>query len=68
MFKKNKWMYYPTSLSGWIITLVFLALIAQIFIAVDSKSHSVSDTFYGVLPYVISYVVIYWWLASRLSR
>jgi len=67
IFKKNKWMYYPSTILGAIIVIFFLALIIQIFLFVDSKSHSVSDTFYGVFPYIISYLVVYYWIASRTS-
>lgn len=54
MFRRNRWFYYPVTLWGWLIALAVLALIVQTFVAVDSRSHSVSDTFYGVLPYFVS--------------
>ena len=66
-FKKYGWFYIPISLIGIIITILILALIIQIFIFVDLKSHSVSDTFYGIFPYVIGYLIIYWWAASNSS-
>ena len=67
-FKKRGWIYQPVSLIGWIIALVTILLIIQVFIAVDMRSHSVSDTFYGVLPYIVSYLVIAGWIASNTSE
>ncbi len=67
-FNKNKWFYYPINLFGYLISLILLIFIIQIFIIIDLKSHSGSDTLYGFFPYLISTLVIYWWIASRLSR
>ena len=58
LFKKNNWMYYPVSLLGFVIVLITLFFIIETFVFVDARSHSVSDTFYGVLPYFISYLVM----------
>jgi hypothetical protein len=38
-----------------------------VFLAVDRKSHSVSDTFYGVFPYLTSAFLLFDWLAGRTS-
>ncbi|MFY9638816.1 MAG: hypothetical protein WAK14_08465 [Methanobacterium sp.] len=67
-FKKFGWIYRPTSIIGGIITILTILLCLQIFIFVDSHSHSVSDTFYGVFPYIISYLVIAGWIASNTSE
>lgn len=67
-FRRFGWIYRPVSIVGWVITLVTALLIIQVFIAVDMRSHSVSDTFYGVLPYMVSYLVIAGWIASNTSE
>jgi amino acid transporter len=67
-FKKVGWIYKPTSIIGWIITVITIVLCIQVFFAVDSHSHSVSDTFYGVFPYIISYLVVAGWIASKTSK
>jgi len=67
-FKKFGWIYRPTSVIGGIITILTFLLCLQIFLFVDSNSHSVSDTFYGVFPYIVSYLVVAGWIASNTSN
>ena len=66
-FRKAGWIYGPISVVGWAIALVTILLCVQVFIAVDARSHSVSDTFYGVFPYIIAYLVVAGWIASNTS-
>jgi hypothetical protein len=66
-FKKAGWIYQPTSICGWVIAIVTILLCIQVFIAVDAHSHSVSDTFYGVFPYIVAYLVVAGWIASNTS-
>jgi hypothetical protein len=66
-FRPWGWLYRPVSVSGWIATLAVLAFCAQVFSAVDARSHSVSDTLYGVFPYVVCSLGLLNWLASRTS-
>jgi len=40
----------------------------NVFIAVDRNSHSVSDTFYGIFPFVVPAFGIAGWIASRTSQ
>ena len=67
-FKKVGWIYRPISIAGWIITIITILLCSQIFLFVDSHSHSVSDTFYGVFPYIVSYLVVAGWIASNTCK
>ena len=66
-FKKWGWIYKPISVIGWIITLLTIILCLQVLIAVNMRTNSVSDFFYGVLPYLVSYLVIAGWIASNTS-
>jgi hypothetical protein len=66
-FKKVGWIYQPKSTVGWVITILTILLCVQVFIAADARSHSVSDTFYGVFPYIVAYLVIAGWIASNTS-
>lgn len=66
-FKPAGWIYYPASIIGWIITIFIIILIVHDFLAVDRKSHSVSDTYYGFIPYGGLYFVFYMWIASKTS-
>ena len=67
-FKKWGWIYQPVSIFGWIISIITILLCLQVFIAVDLRVNSVSDLFYGVLPYFVSYLVITGWIASNTSK
>ena len=67
-FKRLGWFYVPISLPGLILTLGALAFCAQVFLAVDHKSHSVSDTLYGVFPFFTSAFLLFEWIAGRTSR
>ena len=67
-FKKWGWIYRPISFVGWIISVLTIILCLQVFIAVDLRTNSVSDLFYGVLPYLVSYLVIAGWTASNTSN
>jgi len=61
------WLYRPVSWPG--VALVGLAVVfcVQVFLAVDRHSHSVSDTLYGVFPYVVPCVMLLTWVASKTS-
>ncbi|RJQ29064.1 hypothetical protein C4571_02275 [Candidatus Parcubacteria bacterium] len=51
-----KWFaaYYPVSKEGWAVSIVLGAAFLGVFCYVDARSHSASDTFYGVaLPWII---------------
>ena len=44
-----------------------LAFCVQVFFAIDRKSHSVSDTLYGVFPFFASAFLLFDWIAGRTS-
>jgi len=67
-FKRWGWFYLPVSLPGVVIALAALAFCAQVFLAVDRKSHSVSDTLYGVFPFFACTFLLFDWMAGRTSR
>jgi hypothetical protein len=62
------WIYRPTSWQGAALVLLTLIFCAQVFIAVDRHSHSVSDTLYGVFPYFVPCVILLNWIASKTSQ
>ncbi|MBV8206301.1 MAG: hypothetical protein JO041_05875 [Acidobacteria bacterium] len=66
-FRRWGWIYRPVSVAGWLATALTLAFCAQVAVFVDSRSHSVSDTFYRVFPYAIPALLLLDWLASRTS-
>lgn len=66
-FKPFGPVFRPVSVAGWIITLLAVAFCVHIFLFVDGRSHSVSDTFYGVFPYWVPTFLLWLWIASRTS-
>ena len=66
-FKRLGCFFVPVSLPGAVITLAALAFCAQVFLAVDRKSHSVSDTLYGVCPFFACVFLLFDWVAGRTS-
>ena len=67
-FKEWGWLYYPVSWQGAAFVLLTLAFWLNVFVAVDRHSHSVSDTFYGIFPYVIPSLLLLLWVASKTSE
>ena len=67
-FRRVGWIYLPVSVPGAIITLLALLFCAQVFLAVDRHSHSVSDTLYGVSPFFACAFLLFDWIAGRTSK
>lgn len=66
-FKPWGWIYRPISWQGVLVTLLAFAFCAQVFIAVDRSSHSVSDTLYSIYPYIVPTLIVLYWVASKTS-
>ena len=66
-FKPWGWIYRPISWQGIVIVVLVLAFCVQVFLAVDRQSHSVSDTLYGIFPYVVPALIVLNWVASKTS-
>ena len=64
-FRQWGWVYRPVSFPGWVVVVLAFMFCVNVFIAVDRHSHSVSDTMYGIFPYVIPTFGIVGWIASR---
>jgi hypothetical protein len=60
-------IHRPVTVLGWLITLAGIALISNVFVAVDARSHSASDTLYGVFPYWGVTFLLWDWIARWLS-
>jgi hypothetical protein len=65
-FKPLGLIYLSVSVAGWIVT-VAVAFCIHIFLFVDGRSHSVSDTLYGIFPYWIPTFLLWSWIAGRTS-
>ncbi len=67
-FKRLGWFYLPVSLPGILIALAALTFCVQVFMAIDRKSHSASDTLYGIFPFFICTFLLFDWIADRTSN
>ena len=67
-FKRFGVMFRPVSVAGWTITVLAFGFCVQVFLFVDGKSHSVSDTLYGIFPYWVPTFLLWLWIASRKSE
>jgi hypothetical protein len=52
-FNRKGIFYYPTSLTGWAIMLMGIIFAIYIFIDIDSRSHSASDTLRPFFIYLL---------------
>ena len=66
-FKPWGWIYRPVSWQAVIVILLALAFCVNVFIAIDRNSHSVSDTLYGIFPFVVPTLMLLNWVASKTS-
>jgi len=61
------WVYRPVSWQACVLVLLDALFCVQVFGAVDRHSHSVSDTLYGIFPYVVPCLMLLNWAASKTS-
>jgi hypothetical protein len=64
-FKPWGWIHRPASWQGAVLVLSAAVFCVQVFVAVDRNSHSVSDTLYGVFPFVVPCLMLLNWVASK---
>ena len=67
-FKRWGWFHLPVSWQGVIIILAALIFCAQVFWAIDRRSHSATDTLYGVFPFFACSFLLLDWIAHRASH
>lgn len=67
-FKKFGWIYLPVHVLGILITAALAFHMLLIAKAVDHHSHSVTDTLYGLFPYVVCTFFCYEWIAKKMSH
>ncbi len=61
------WVYRPVTWQAFVLVLLAALFCGQVFWAVDHHSHSVSDTLYGIFPYVVPCLMLLNWAASKTS-
>lgn len=61
------WIYRPVSWQGAALVILAAAFCVQVFVAVGRHSHSISDTLYGIFPYIVPTLIVLNWVASKVS-
>lgn len=61
------WVYRPIAWQGYGLVLLTAGFCANVFVAIDRHSHSVSDTLYGLFPFVVPALILLDWVASKTS-
>lgn len=61
------WVHRPVGAVGFFLVGIAALFCIQVFLAIDATSHSVSDTLYGVFPYVVPCLMLLEWVATKTS-
>jgi hypothetical protein len=67
-FKRFGWFYLPISVPGAVVFFAAVVFCINVFLAIDHRSHSVSDTLYGVFPFLVCTFLLMDWIARNTSR
>jgi hypothetical protein len=67
-FERCGWIYLPVSIGGAVVILLGAIFCAQVFVAINRHSHSVSDVLYGIFPYFACCFLLLNWVASNTSE
>jgi hypothetical protein len=59
------WIYRPVSWQSIVLILLAGIFCVQVFVAIDRRSHSVSDTLIGFWPYGAPLAILWGWVASN---
>lgn len=67
-FKRIGILFVPQSIIGWIIFLIGVIATVYVFIDIDSRSHSVSDTLMNFTFYLIIIGAVYSFIGYLTNR
>lgn len=67
-FVRKGFLFFPASIIGWIISLVSVAFCIYLFIDIDSRSHSASDTLINFVFMALLVAVVYSIIGYLTSR
>ncbi len=65
MVQEWGWLHRPTKWQGYAGAFLAAAFCVHVLVVVDQGSHSASDTFYGIFPYVVPTFLVFEWIAGR---
>ena len=72
-FVRKGILFFPVSIIGWIISFVSIAFCIYLFINIDSRSHSASDTlinfvFMAMLVAVLYSIIAYFTSSEKVKE
>ncbi|MCW3074336.1 MAG: hypothetical protein JWP69_1405 [Flaviaesturariibacter sp.] len=67
-FKRLGVFYIPTHFAGYFITLLAIAFLVPIYIAITRNGHSISDDLYQLFVYTTCTAFWWKWIAERTSN
>jgi hypothetical protein len=66
-FKKSGWIYFPTHFMGALVTLLAIAFLVPVYMAILRNGHSVSDDLYNLFVYTTCTAFWWKWVAEKTS-
>jgi hypothetical protein len=67
-FVRKGILFFPVSIIGWLIAIMAIGYCVYLFIDIDSRSHSVSDTLINFVFNALLVAVVYSLIAFFASR
>jgi hypothetical protein len=67
-FVRKGILFFPVSLIGWLIAIAAIGYCVYLFVDIDSRSHSVSDTLINFVFNALLVVVVYSIIAFFISK
>lgn len=67
-FKRVGWFYIPIHFAGGIITMIAIAFLVPVVIAITRNGHSVSDDLYHIFVYATCTAFWWKWVAEKTSE
>jgi hypothetical protein len=67
-FKKAGWFYVPVHPLGFLVTLLAIAFMIPIVMAIDRNAHSVTDELYNIFVYATCTAFWWKWIAEKTSN
>jgi hypothetical protein len=67
-FVRKGILFFPVSIIGWLIAIMAIGYCVYLFIDIDSRSHSVSDTLINFVFNALLVAVVYSLIAFFTSR
>lgn len=66
-FRKRGWIFFPVSIIGWVVTIIYVAISVYTLVAIQKHYNSIYSSLIRFFPYFISFSVVWFWVASNSS-